>query len=360
MSDGTQNPLTYISNVSTGTKANVDDSTNSAPIPTPRATLGTILRGIFLIFFVLFSLIFWIIRLTIGDENSNNSALSQTVVCSPAPFYKDALQETCGAQMNVVAPNNFSIIFYTSLGPFTADCVRDRAPVQVDRLYNLALNGYYDDNYFFRVLHNDHLNISQFGTNGDPDVSNVYNFMSLDLGDCAVILPQPPYMTINVGGTQGLSNTYGTISMSTSYNESLGKTWNATAELFINTGNNSQLDGMLFIPLCTVSDDDMENVVMNFPSFGEVTELGGDGVSLDELYTQGNKYIENNPDWNDMTKTNVVRITCLTNKNKSSYKTNVTCGPCMSNTGIRSISMPYKNFVDDSWQCPAYFVDTCI
>jgi hypothetical protein len=31
------------------------------------------------------------------------------------------------------------------------------------------------------------------------------------------------------------------------FNESTGTTWNATAELFINTGDNSRLDPMLFV-----------------------------------------------------------------------------------------------------------------
>jgi len=37
-------------------------------------------------------------------------------------------------------------------------------------------------------------------------------------------------------GVHGLSNRFGTLSMSTSFNEITGTTWNATAELFLNTG----------------------------------------------------------------------------------------------------------------------------
>ena len=156
-----------------------------------------------------------------------------------------------------------------------------------------------------------------------------------------------------MGGIQGLSNTYGTLSMSTSYNETTNTTWNAIAELFINTGNNSDLDAMLFVPLCTISTAEMEAVVMKFPSVGEVTELGGDGVSINELYAQGNTCIEDNSAWNDLTKTNVVRVTCLT-----SYNASATCGPCLSDDGTSSV--PYTNFsTDDSWQCSKSFMNTC-
>jgi hypothetical protein len=42
----------------------------------------------------------------------------------------------------------------------------------------------------------------------------------------------------------------------------------------------------------------MNNVILKFPSFGEVQELGGNGVSLGMLYEYGNSYIESNPIWN--------------------------------------------------------------
>mmetsp|Transcript_5007 Transcript_5007/g.11270 ORF Transcript_5007/g.11270 Transcript_5007/m.11270 type:complete len:171 (+) Transcript_5007:3-515(+) len=106
-------------------------------------------------------------------------------------------------------------------------------------------------------------------------------------------------------GVPVLSNDFGTLSMSTSYREGVegypgGVTWNATAELFINTGhgNGPQLDASLFVPICTISETEMEEVVLGFPSFGEVAELGGTGPSLGMLYQDGNGYIESNREWN--------------------------------------------------------------
>lgn len=114
-------------------------------------------------------------------------------------------------------------------------------------------------------------------------------------------------------GVPGLSNTFGTLSMSTSYNQSVpgfpgGVTWNATAELFINIGNNSHLDANLFVPLCTISEAAMARTVLSFPSYGEVRELGGNGVSLGDLYQYGNAYIEGNRSWDAMGKTSTVRL----------------------------------------------------
>lgn len=107
-------------------------------------------------------------------------------------------------------------------------------------------------------------------------------------------------------GVEGLSNTFGTLSMSTSMIQNdlfpNGVTYNATSELFINTGNNSRLDAFRYVPICTIDDVGMATV-MQFPSFGEVKELGGSGVSLDRLYAEGNAYIRANSSWDPMALT---------------------------------------------------------
>ena len=80
-----------------------------------------------------------------------------------------------------------------------------------------------------------------------------------------------------------------------------------TAELFINTGNNTRLDPLLFVPVCTIDEVGME-AVLRFPSFGELSELGGPGPSLDRLYAEGNTYIESNSSWSKMAKSHAVRV----------------------------------------------------
>jgi len=268
------------------------------------------------------------------------------------------------------APDVFTIEFGLDdqdSSSFRAHCERARAPLHADRIWNLARHGYYSDNYVFRILPNF---VAQFGTSGDSSVSNVYNYTSTNNADCAILQPQPPFMPYclksalegddvdddekTMTGTVGwisrtiaathqrqsilpwtktrrtttassrmtsnnnctnstaLSNTFGTLAMSTGYNRNLpefpqGVTWNATAELFINLGDNSQrLDRHLFIPICTIDEHNMD-VVVKFPSFGEVAELGGTGPSLGQLYEQGNSYIEARQEWSSMAK--VERVT---------------------------------------------------
>lgn len=241
--------------------------------------------------------------------------------CHPSTLDPSLLKDPCelDASLNQ-APDRFSLIFPTQYGSFKAHCVRDRAPIWADRVYKLAKNGYYNANYFFRVIPGKY---TQFGTNGYPDISNMYNYTSTTDPECSILEPQPPYMPYcmkskesegnHCEGVDGLSNDFGTLAMSTSYKEGLedypnGVTWNATAELFINTGNNQRLDENLFVPICTISKDDMNNVILKFPSFGEMAELGGDGPSLGMLYQDGNEYIESNEDWASMAITGGVEV----------------------------------------------------
>ena len=51
----------------------------------------------------------------------------------------------------------------------------------------------------------------------------------------------------------------------------------------------SNLDEMLFVPVCVIDPADMESTVLKYPSFGEVEELGGPGPSIDALYAQVSK-----------------------------------------------------------------------
>lgn len=57
----------------------------------------------------------------------------------------EALRSPCSSKMTRRAPETFRACFATSHGPFEAHCVRRRAPVWVDRVYNLVANGFYDD-----------------------------------------------------------------------------------------------------------------------------------------------------------------------------------------------------------------------
>jgi cyclophilin family peptidyl-prolyl cis-trans isomerase len=260
-----------------------------------------------------------------------------------------ALSDPCSKQMRVTAPPVFDLSFRTNFGDILANCVRSRAPAWVDRVYNLALNGYYDANYFFRVVDSPTLHIVQFGTNGDPSLSNVYNVFSPSLGSCAVIHPQPPFMPI---GTPSLSNTAGTLSMSTSFSSVFNSTWNSTAELFLNLGDNSRLDPLLFVPICILSPAGL-SVAETFPSYGELSDLGGPGPSLELLYAEGNSYISGNGEYDEMAITSSLTVSCGTLTGGEGV-----CGPCRTRKGE---GVPFVDFENSSgeWRCPDHTHNSC-
>jgi len=66
------------------------------------------------------------------------------------------------------APPVSHLRFETSKGVFVLELIREWGPIGVDRLYNLARLGYYDDTRFHRVNKN---YIVQFGLHGDPAVN---------------------------------------------------------------------------------------------------------------------------------------------------------------------------------------------
>ena len=95
--------------------------------------------------------------------------------------------------------------------------------------------------------------------------------------------------------------------MSTGQDPTTHLTYNATAELFVNTVDNRWLDRLGFVPICTVDKLGLRNI-QRFPSYGELVDFGGPGPSLGRLYAEGNAYIEANPEWAAMAKTSRVRV----------------------------------------------------
>ncbi|MHC4341310.1 MAG: peptidylprolyl isomerase, partial [Planctomycetota bacterium] len=63
------------------------------------------------------------------------------------------------------APERFQVRFETTAGTFVIEAVREWSPNGVDRFYNLARVGFFDDVTFFRVISGF---MAQFGINGDP------------------------------------------------------------------------------------------------------------------------------------------------------------------------------------------------
>src|SRR5215207_1526333 len=74
------------------------------------------------------------------------------------------------------APDTVTADIQTSRGTITLQLLRDWAPNGVDRFYNLARAGYFDDSRFYRVLYGF---VAQFGIAGDPAIARRWSQRTL-------------------------------------------------------------------------------------------------------------------------------------------------------------------------------------
>lgn len=166
--------------------------------------------------------------------------------------------------MNATAPDMYRARFETSAGTFVIEVHRDWAPVGADRFYNLVSSGYYDDVRFFRVIDGF---MAQFGMHGDPQVTARWR---------SAQIPDDP-----VAG----SNTRGTVTFAMT-----GQPNSRTTQVFINFGDNMNLDGMGFAPFGQVVDG-MDVVDELYSGYGEGAP-NGSGPSQAQIQAEGNRYLE--------------------------------------------------------------------
>jgi cyclophilin family peptidyl-prolyl cis-trans isomerase len=120
------------------------------------------------------------------------------------------------------APDTVLVAIETTRGPITVMLRRAWAPHGVDRVYNLARAGYFDDSRFYRVVDG---YIAQFGLAGDPAIARLWGRQTL---------PRDP---------RRVSNTRGTVSFA---QRTPG---DRTTTLFINLRDNPHLDSLGFAPI---------------------------------------------------------------------------------------------------------------
>ena len=120
------------------------------------------------------------------------------------------------------APDTVLVDLETTRGPITVALHRAWAPHGVDRAYNLARAGYFDDSRFYRVIDGF---VAQFGLAGDPAIAGVWSRATL-----------PP-------DARRVSNTRGTVSFGQF------KPDDRTTNLFINLRDNPSLDALGFAPI---------------------------------------------------------------------------------------------------------------
>ncbi|WP_230470511.1 peptidylprolyl isomerase [Lujinxingia vulgaris] len=205
---------------------------------------------------------------TTDQANEATEASAEEAPADNAADSDGALAATNEALLNPdaateEAPETFKINFGTTEGNFVVEVNREWAPRGADRLYNLVKIGYYDNIAFFRVIDGF---MAQFGIHGDPQVNQVWREARISDDEVKQ------------------SNERGYVSFATAGPNT------RTTQLFINFGNNAQLDNMGFAPVGRVIEG-MDVVDSLYKGYGEGAPRGR-GPDQGRLQAQGNAYLK--------------------------------------------------------------------
>jgi len=162
------------------------------------------------------------------------------------------------------APDTVTADIETSRGTITIELLRGWAPNGVDRFYNLARAGYFDDSRFYRVVY---AFVAQFGIAGDPAIARLWS--QRKVRPDSVRTP----------------NARGTITYA-QYKPS-----DRTTNLFINLRDNPSLDTLGFAPIGRVVQG-MEVADSLYSGYGEVTMAEPPIGDAKRLYRESNKYMD--------------------------------------------------------------------
>jgi peptidyl-prolyl cis-trans isomerase A (cyclophilin A) len=179
----------------------------------------------------------------------------------PKPFLAGAMLAaaaiSCAAQTAATTtPAVYRVKFETSKGDFTVEVTKAWAPLGAARFYRLVQSKFYDNARFFRTIKGF---MVQFGIPADPAVAAVW--LNRNIRDDKV--------------TQ--SNTRGMVTFATAGKDT------RTTQVFINFGNNANLDGDGFAPFGKVVEG-MEVVDSLYSGYGESPDQ-------EKIQKQGNKYL---------------------------------------------------------------------
>jgi peptidyl-prolyl cis-trans isomerase A (cyclophilin A) len=177
---------------------------------------------------------------------------------------ENPLLDPTDPRVNQQAPDSFRVEVTTSGGVFVISVYRAWAPHGVDRFYNLVKNGFYDDCRFFRIIFGF---IAQFGINGDPAISAVWR---------TATIPDDPVVRSNLRGYISFAR----------HNLADSR----TTQLFINFGDNSNLDTKGNAPFGVINEDGMYVVARLFAEYGDGPP--GSGPDQERILTQGNAYLK--------------------------------------------------------------------
>ena len=177
-----------------------------------------------------------------------------------APYDAALLQP---ATLKTMAPAEYDVQFVTSAGEFTIHVTRAWAPNGADRFYNLVRHHFYDGAAFFRVLPGF---MAQFGMSAYPQVSRAWENANIK-DDKVTQSNKRGYVSFAMAGP----NT-------------------RTTQVFINYGNNTNLDSSGFSPFGQVTAG-MDAVDKLYSGYGEGAP-DGRGPRQDLIGSQGHTYLE--------------------------------------------------------------------
>ena len=171
---------------------------------------------------------------------------------------EEVLMEPASDEMKTEAPQKYAVTFETTVGNFVLTVYRDWAPRGADRFYNLVTNGFYNEQRFFRVVPGF---VVQWGMSGDPEITKQWaNAHFLD----------DPVKE---------SNTRGRISFAATNRPN-----SRTTQVFINLGDNTNLDDMRFAPFGEVTEG-LDVVEKINAEYGQQANQGS-------IAEQGNAYLQ--------------------------------------------------------------------
>lgn len=160
------------------------------------------------------------------------------------------------------APAAFKAQFVTSKGAFVVQVTREWAPLGADRFYNLVKIGFFNGARFFRVIDGF---MAQFGIHGDPAVSAKWR---------GAAIADEPVVQGNKRGRLTFAK---------------GGPNSRTTQMFINFGDNSNLDGMGFPSFGEIVSG-MNVVDSIYKGYGEGAP-SGKGPSQGRVQSEGNAYL---------------------------------------------------------------------
>ena len=188
-----------------------------------------------------------------SDTTTLTPARRRALLANPAhPFWKSR------------APDTVALDLESSKGTITIELIREWAPLGVDRFYNLARAGYFDDTRFYRVVAG---YIAQFGLSANPATASLWRNRKL----------RPDSLRTN--------NVRGTVT----YAQHNAR--DRATDLFINLRDNPTLDSLGFAPIGRVIEG-MEVADSLHWGYGDIPSLPAPMGNPRRFYGESNRYLD--------------------------------------------------------------------